>query len=85
MAKELKINLNGIEKVKKFVNEINKTTCDCTIVSDSDKESNRYIIDAKSIMGIFSLNLDKPLTLKIHTDDEMIINQIENNIKEFKI
>ena len=43
------ISLNSIEKVKSFVNEINKYECDYDLISG------RYIIDAKSIMGIFSL------------------------------
>lgn len=79
--KDIQINLNTIEKVKKFVGEITKTPCDCDIVS----ESSRYIIDAKSIMGIFSLDLSKTLTLKIHTEDPTMIAAVEENIAEFKV
>ena len=46
--KTLKISLNSIDKVKAFVNEISKFDCDFDLVSG------RYVIDAKSIMGIFS-------------------------------
>ncbi len=49
--KTLKISLNSIDKVKAFVNEISKFDCDFDLVSG------RYVIDAKSIMGIFSLDL----------------------------
>ena len=57
------ISLNSIEKVKSFVNEITKFECDFDLISG------RYVIDAKSIMGIFSLDLSKPITLNIHADD----------------
>ena len=55
--KTLKISLNSIDKVKAFVNEISKFDCDFDLVSG------RYVIDAKSIMGIFSLDLSKPILL----------------------
>ena len=60
--KTLKISLNSIDKVKAFVNEISKFDCDFDLVSG------RYVIDAKSIMGIFSLDLSKPINLNIHAD-----------------
>ena len=56
----VKINLNSIEKVKSFVNVITKHDADFDLISG------RYVIDAKSIMGIFSLDLTKDLNLKIH-------------------
>ena len=60
--KTLKISLNSIDKVKAFVNEISKFDCDYDLVSG------RYVIDAKSIMGIFSLDLSKPINLNIHAE-----------------
>jgi len=57
------ICLDSIDKVKSFVNEITKFD------SDFDLISGRYVIDAKSIMGIFSLDLSKPIELTIHNDD----------------
>jgi len=56
------ISLNSIEKVKQFVNIITRYD------GDFDLSSGRYVIDAKSIMGIFSLDLSKPLKLDIHND-----------------
>ena len=53
--KTIKISLNSIDKVKSFVNDITKFD------SDFDLVSGRYVIDAKSIMGIFSLDLSKPI------------------------
>jgi phosphotransferase system HPr-like phosphotransfer protein len=61
----VKISLNSIDKVKSFVNEITK------FESDFDLVSGRYVIDAKSIMGIFSLDLSKPIDLNIHADKDI--------------
>lgn len=60
---EFMIKLNSIDEVKEFVALTNK----CAF--DVDLMSGRYAIDAKSIMGIFSLDLSKDLELKIHSDD----------------
>ncbi len=57
--KELKILLGTIEDVKEFVNITNKYEFECDLISG------RYAIDAKSIMGIFSLDLSKPLNMVI--------------------
>ncbi len=61
----IKISLNSIDKVKTFVNEITK------FESDFDLISGRYVIDAKSIMGIFSLDLSKPIELSIRNDEDV--------------
>lgn len=63
--KTVKISLNSIDKVKAFVNDVTKFD------SDFDLVSGRYVIDAKSIMGIFSLDLSKPINLNIHSEDTM--------------
>ena len=55
--KTVKISLNSIDKVKSFVNEITKFD------NEFDLVSGRYVIDAKSIMGIFSLDLSKPIEI----------------------
>ncbi len=64
--KTVQICLNSIDKVKAFVNEITKFD------SDFDLVSGRYVIDAKSIMGIFSLDLSKPIDLCIHANDSAV-------------
>lgn len=56
------ISLSSIETVKKFVNIANKY--DFQILLHSDK----YIINGKSIMGIFSLDLSKPVRLEVESD-----------------
>ena len=71
--KTLQISLNSIGKVKSFVNAISQ------FENDFDLTSGRYVIDAKSIMGIFSLDLSKPITLHIHADDanaESIVTEL---------
>ena len=62
MMKTVQISLNSIDKVKAFVNDVTKFNTDFDLVSG------RYVIDAKSIMGIFSLDLSKPIELAIHTE-----------------
>ena len=59
------------DKVKSFVNEITKYDYDFDLVSG------RYVIDAKSIMGIFSLDLSKPIDLNIHAENQDADNIIE--------
>ena len=63
--KTVKISLNSIDKVKSFVNDITKFD------SDFDLVSGRYVIDAKSIMGIFSLDLSNNIDLNIHSETEV--------------
>lgn len=72
----VKVSINSIDKVKAFVNIVN------SFDSDFDLVSGRFVIDAKSIMGIFSLDLSKPITLNIYNDDDSIIME---NLKPFII
>ena len=76
--KTVKICLNSIEKVKSFVNDITMFDADFDLVSG------RYVIDAKSIMGIFSLELSKPIDLNIHAQEEMetVLKALEPYIVE---
>ena len=60
----VKLSLNSIDKVKSFVNDISGFNAEFDLVSG------RYVIDAKSIMGIFSLDISKPIDLNIHAEDE---------------
>ena len=62
--KTLQISLNSIDKVKNFVNDINRFDCDFDLVSG------RYVIDAKSIMGIFSLDLSKSIKVDVHAEGD---------------
>ena len=61
--KSVTIQLSTIADIQEFVNLV--TACDF----DVDLASGRYVVDAKSIMGIFSLDLMKPITMTVHSDD----------------
>ena len=65
MMKTVQISLNSIDRVKSFVNAITQFDYDFDLISG------RYVIDAKSIMGIFSLDLSKPIDLAIHSEAHM--------------
>lgn len=60
------ISLDSIDKVKNFVNSIAQFDFDFDLVSG------RYVIDAKSIMGIFSLDLSRPIDLNVHADEDKL-------------
>lgn len=61
----INIKLDSINKVKSFVNTISSFNGDFDLASD------RYVVDAKSIMGIFSLDLSSTLKLDIYDEDEV--------------
>ena len=63
IMQSVKVSINTVDKVKSFVNDITKFEYDFDLVSG------RYIVNAKSIMGILSLDIRKPICLNIHTDD----------------
>ncbi|MFV0399692.1 MAG: HPr family phosphocarrier protein [Oscillospiraceae bacterium] len=59
----INVLLGTINDVKEFVNIVSKYDFDVDLVSG------RYAVDAKSIMGIFSLDLSKPIQVNVHSDD----------------
>ncbi|HIW57122.1 MAG TPA: HPr family phosphocarrier protein [Firmicutes bacterium] len=61
--KKFKVLLGSINDVKNFVNIVTKYDYDVDLISG------RYVVDAKSIMGIFSLDLTQPIDVEIHSDD----------------
>lgn len=75
--KTVQISLNSIDKVRSFVNSIAQFDYDFDLISG------RYVIDAKSIMGIFSLDLSKPIELAIHSDAD--IDEIMDVIKPYLV
>ena len=73
--KEIKIKLTNVQDIREFVNQV--------ILADYDVDliQGRYVIDAKSIMGIFSLDLLSPITLVAHSDNaEALLSGIEKFI-----
>ena len=74
--KSVEIKLTSIQDVRDFVNLITSQPIDV------DLSSGRYVVDAKSIMGIFSLDLFKPITLTAHSDD---CDELMEKIKRFRV
>ena len=72
--KSFKIMLSSIIDVKNFVNIVNAFDFDIDLVSG------RYVVDAKSIMGIFSLELSKPIIARVYSGDT---EKFEKDIKDF--
>lgn len=61
--KSVNIKLSLAENVKSFVNIVNRYSYEV------DLRSSRHVVDAKSILGIFSLDLSKPITMEIYADE----------------
>lgn len=74
--KTFNILLNSMNDVRIFVNIVNKYEFDV------DLTSGRYVVDAKSILGIYSLDLSKAIAVNIHADDEMAEKFIDE-IRDF--
>lgn len=78
MNKEITIRINTIEKIKRFSN--------ITVQFDSEIEvlSGRYIVDGKSIMALFSVDILEPMIARIISDDEEEIKSFNRVMEEFK-
>lgn len=73
--KKTQIKLSTIEDVRNFVSLLSKYSIDL------DLQSGRYTVDARSLMGIFSLDLLKPIDFIINSEDENIVNSVLEDIK----
>ena len=74
-----KIRLDTIEKVKEFIKIVDKYENDIDIISG------RYLVNAKSIMALFSLELTKPLNLIIHDASLSDVSRLEKDVEEFRV
>lgn len=73
--KTFNLLLSSINDVKDFVNVVGKYDFDV------DLTSGRYVVDAKSIMGIFSLDLSQPIKVEVHSDDcDKFISELKSFI-----
>lgn len=70
----VKILIDSVEKVKKLSSVLSRVSVDCELVEGV------HIVDAKSIMGIFSLDLTQPVQLNIHSDDREILDKLQDFI-----
>ena len=71
------ILLNTVDKIKDFVKITTRYACEFDLVSG------RYIVDGKSIMGIFALDSSRPLELRILSDDDRVLTNIREEISRF--
>ena len=78
MMNEFQIKINTIDNVKRL-----SKICEAYI-EDIDISSGRYVIDAKSMLAIFSFDLTRPLTIKINSDDLEIIKKFNEEMSDFK-
>lgn len=73
-----KVSLTNIDTVKSFVNVTTK------IDADIDLASGRFVVDAKSLLGIFSIDLSQPIELRIHADEDKA-HEILGQLKEYLV
>ena len=78
MDKDLLVTINTIEKVNRFVKIANEFDCDIDVISG------RYVLNAKSILGILSLNLLEPIKVVVHSNNKEIIEKFNESMEEFK-
>lgn len=78
MKTKYTITIKTINNVKRFIEEVSKFKSDVDIVSG------RYVCDAKSIMGVFSFDLTKPVDIVIHSKDEDELKRFEEIMKKFE-
>jgi len=71
------IQFRGLNSVKTFVNLLAHYDNDFDIIDD------RYVVDAKSIMGLFSIDLTHPVNMKIYSEDEETISKILGDLKDY--
>ena len=74
----LDVALNTIGKVKKFTNIANSFDCEIDVLQG------KYIVDGRSIMGIFSLNLTETVTVEIESNNEKEIDRFLKEMEEFR-
>lgn len=72
--KTVNLRLSLVENVNQFVNIVSRYPF------EMDLRAGRHVVDAKSILGIFSLDLSRPITLEIYSDD---CEQLMEEIKPF--
>lgn len=71
-----RVKFSTVEQIKNFVDIVYQYDMDMDLVH------NRYTIDAKSIMGIFSLDLSNPLELVLHTSDSLLTEELLQKLRK---
>lgn len=73
------VKLNNIETLKNFISDISK------FESNIDAVRGRYVIDAKSIMGMFSIDLSQSVDILIYSDNERELEKFEEVMKKYEV
>lgn len=73
------VKLNNIEILKNFISDISK------FESNIDAVRGRYVIDAKSIMGMFSIDLSQSVDILIYSDNERELEKFEEVMKKYEV
>ena len=68
---EIKVKFNTMEEIQNFIRTVTSVECEVDAVKGS------YVVDAKSVMGLLSMDLSDDITLVFHTNDLMLINKFE--------
>ena len=74
--KSVTLKLTLAEEIKEFVNTVNRYSY------EMDLRAGRHVVDAKSILGIFSLDLSRPISLEVYSDD---CDDLMEDIKRFTV
>lgn len=77
MEQKIEINLNSTKKIRKFIQTTRKFMSDINVIS------NKYVINGKSILGLYSLDLSKNILVQIESEDENEILKFNEVMKEF--
>ena len=78
MGNKIKINLNGTEKIKKFIKVAR------TYISDIDVMTDRAVVDGKSVLGLFALDLSDNVYARIISDDVAECRKFDAAMEEFR-
>ena len=76
--KNIKINLNNIGDIKKFIKVVSNFMSDVDIIAD------RVVLDAKSIMALYSLDLSQDVYVRIISDDVIECRNFDDAMEEFR-
>lgn len=79
MKNKFAVKLNNIETLKNFISDISK------FESNIDAIRGRYVIDAKSIMGMFSIDLSQSVDILIYSDNERELEKFKEIMKKYEV
>ena len=76
---KIKIRLNDIEEIRTFFKNVSRFEDDVDVISG------RYIIDAKSLLGVMSLDLSNPVYVTLNSDDELLNSTFRAIMRQYEV